>query len=85
MIKIDLDKLTNGAVITIADELGCEYEYPTLKINIFGDEIQELIKTEEGRKKADKMLEEEQIRIDREFNDYIYNVRDWLENMYGVE
>lgn len=28
MIKIDLDKLTNGTIICIAEELGCECEYP---------------------------------------------------------
>lgn len=28
MIKIDLSKLTNGTVICIVDELGCELEYP---------------------------------------------------------
>ena len=31
MIMIDLDELTNGTVICIADELGCEYEYPNSK------------------------------------------------------
>ena len=77
MIKIDLDKLTNGTIRCIADELGCEYEYPTFKI----DEIQ----TKEGIKKAYKMLEEERARFDKEFNDYIRNVRDWLEDTYGVE
>ena len=81
MIKIDLNELTNGTVICIADELGCEYEYPTFKMNIYRDELQ----TKEGRKKAYKMLEEERIRFDKEFNDYIRNVRDWLEDTYRVE
>ena len=81
MIKIDLNKLTNGTVMCIADELGCEYEYPTFKMNIYKDEIQ----TKEERKKVDEMLEEERARFDKEFNDYIRNVRDWLEDTYGVE
>ena len=85
MIKIDLDELTNGTVISIAEELGCKLEYPKFRINIFGDEIQELIETEEGRKKADEMLKEEGIRFDKAFDEFIYSIRGWLEDMYGVD
>ena len=46
-IEISLEKLTNGTIIDIADELGCKIDCPNIKFNKYLNKIikdNELIK-----------------------------------------
>lgn len=81
-LRIPIDELTNGTVMSIAEELGCPIEYPDMERNKY------MAAMIEDRKDGDRALEleflfdEEQIRINQEFgikfSRYMSDLTDWL-------
>ena len=87
-MNIPVEKLSNGTIIQIARELGCNIPCPKIPVNKYFSEIWN--KFENGIDITDefkKKYEEEQERIEKEidvlFDKYIDNLVEWIYNEYN--
>ena len=71
-IVVDIDKLRNGTIIDIANDLGCEIKYPKMDIALFQED--------ESEEDFKKRLNEANEKNDIIFDNYMNNLLDWLEN-----
>ena len=76
-MNIPVEELSNGTIIQIATELGCDIPYPDMPMNKYMEVI-----TDDFKKK----YEEEQERVGEEihilFDKYIDDLIEWLYNNY---
>lgn len=79
MLKIknnEWQRFSNGAIIVIADELGCPYEYPKMELPDF------LKRKDFTNFTIQKGYDEEQKRVDKingeRFDEYMNNIIEWL-------
>ena len=69
VLKIDLKKLSNGSIMSIADDLGCPIEYPKMDFNMSGKRDNNIVQEENNRK----------------FDNYRGSIIEWLVNKgYGI-
>lgn len=50
VLKIQLNELSNGSIMSIANDLGCPIEYPKMDFNISGKRDNSIVQEENNRK-----------------------------------
>ena len=82
---IKLGDLRNQTIISLASDLGCKVEYPSMPVNKYWCDIAEKINNkEEVDDELQNKFDEDQERVNKEydeiFDDYMNNLVNWLDD-----